>query len=58
MEATIESGMYLFTKSAVFNIVQNAFDPPPPPLRFEHLLDFFDGLGATLHSSKNGQLKA
>ena len=34
--------MYLFTTPAVFfNIVQNAFDPLPPPLPFEHLLDFF-----------------
>ena len=33
-----------------FNNVQNAFDPSP--LSFEHLVDFFDGLGATLHCSK------
>ena len=29
----------LYTNSIFFNIVQNAFDPPPP-LRFEHLVDF------------------
>ena len=39
-----------------FNIVQNAF--PPPPLSCEHLVDFFDGLGGTLHCSKIGQYKA
>ena len=28
-------GMYLITNPAVFlNIVQNAFDPPPPPSSF------------------------
>ena len=36
-----------------FNIVQNAFTPP---LSCEHLVYFFDGLGGTLHCSKNGQL--
>ena len=47
-------GVPLVSKSAVFlNIVQNAFDPPPLP--FEHLVDFFDGLGDTFHCSKIGQ---
>ena len=31
---------------------------PHPPLRFEHMVDFFDGLGGTLHCSKIGQYKA
>ena len=34
------------------NIVQNAFDPPPPH-PFEHLVDFFfDGQGGTLTALK------
>ena len=40
------------------NIVQNAFDPLPLPLRFEHLVDFFDGLRGTLHCPKIGHNKA
>ena len=31
----------LYYSCSFFNIVQNAFDPLPPPLPFEHLLDFF-----------------
>ena len=34
-------------------LTQNAFDVPP--LRFEHFVDFFDGLGDTLHCSKIGK---
>ena len=48
--------MSLSTDYAFFNIVQTAFDTPPLP--FEHLVDFFDGLGGTLHCSKIGQYKA
>ena len=39
-----------------FNIVQRALDPAS--LTFEHLVDFFDRLGGTLHCSKIGQNKA
>ena len=31
---------------------------PPPPHPFVHLVDFFDGLGGTLHCSKIGLYKA
>ena len=56
LQLSIRLGMSLFTNSAVFfNIVQNPFGTPTP-LRFQHLVDFFDGLGDTLHCTKIGQI--
>ena len=40
--------MSQFTDYVFFNNAQNAFAPPP----FEHFVDFFYRLGATLHCSK------
>ena len=49
----------LYQSCSFLNIIQNAFDLPPPPPSFWTLgRFFFDGVGDTLHCSKIGQYKA
>ena len=49
--SVVPLAMFLGDASIGVDIIKNA-------LPLEHLVDFFDGLGDTLHSSNMGQYKA